>query len=1352
MNTQIRVITQDNNVVYLDLENDQPITANYQFKDIQDFKSTKGNHTYNFRIPSTANNNNFFNFYFKVTQYGNFDPKKKVKASILKNTFEVFDGYLQLTNVIRSNNKPTFYECVVFSSVSSIGQVLKGKYLNQFDWSAYVHAKSLTNVTQSFLGNLFSGDIIYSLYDYGSSPMYGGELEGRITDPDVPYNVNALRPQIKVKKVLDTIIEQSGFTYESTFFSDNESKLYVDVNNGGEGTNNLVWDYYKVFVEATGGQTLSANELKVDIVNNDIISQYYTNDASLYNTNTGVYSMPLSPFQFVLADCELTITTTASSSTSVDAPLTGKSISISLVKIGTSQSPETIVAESRPIRLTKWMQDLYGTGYRHVERIYFPEQLIEGDAGDYKFVLNIYGELTSTAQTGGTITISHGQTSFKPKTGFVSNRYLEDYNATQTFDLSYNFSNIKAIDFLTSLAKKFNLVIVPDDLNKSHLLIEPYKDWIGQGNDVDWSSKLDHSKDIQYKPTADLQSKELTFSDAESDDNLNSQFKKTTQRVYGSQIIDNDENDFAKNNEEVRTIFKPVITTYIPYTGIRYSVCYEGEGDSIKNTEGMRLSYYSGNRQSDIEGETITMTDGNSTTTPIVIDYFPLFQNYEDYEIDTDTKCLTFAGENTGSLNVPVSFNSAYSVYWRSYLDEIYSRDSRILIGHFNLTSADINQMQFNDIVFVHDSFYRINRVMNYSLVGDELTKVELIKVEVSNVLDADGNECLVEPIAYNNNFVIFANKESGALETPTQECCEAYGFEYNASNGGCWGKTKTPTDITLPAVQTFTPTGLNVSSTTGLYTFYNGVLNSGSDFSMINGTGNQVRPAPKNIKINGSRNVVKGQVNNSEIDGNSNVIEPYQISASFNDIDVNAKQEFRNVKIKGDHGFAIASNSEFKTSAKVDIITNEVENVSGRGRIISSAKILGQSKKLIGQDGDFDENTSSIQERLNNQANNFIRIPYPSLLRGEVKVQGSPNNVDYYDQFAEETYQIEVNNQSPQLNPITSISSISGKSNSTANFNNLDVNIKSALATMYTDSKGDLQPVCDGMFAIEIDQTTMPNMGNVNYNIEIDYTLIKDGLQSRSPFNPTDMTTATCKLWLDATDRSSFTFSSGDNITHWDDKANFFSGVQFSNFGTDYPEYTTIDGVNPAVYFENNDILRTTNSSVYGLPNNNNTQIFAVFKGDTRTNPSPPAGENIVGTSYFSSLNTYGLVRDASQNGAGGIGSTTFIQQPSGSTGYSASLTNISSTTLQAVNGFRNGSTQSIEDQDGNTASNTSAGTFVFANQMSIGGIRSTSTGNIINTWKGWICEIIMFDGVLNNTETQNVMNYLKGKWNTIG
>ena len=84
MATQIRVTTQDgSSIVYLDLSEAQPLTANFQFKDIQDFKSTKGNHTFNFRVPSTPKNNLFFKDYFDVNQFGNYNPKVKHLKSLM---------------------------------------------------------------------------------------------------------------------------------------------------------------------------------------------------------------------------------------------------------------------------------------------------------------------------------------------------------------------------------------------------------------------------------------------------------------------------------------------------------------------------------------------------------------------------------------------------------------------------------------------------------------------------------------------------------------------------------------------------------------------------------------------------------------------------------------------------------------------------------------------------------------------------------------------------------------------------------------------------------------------------------------------------------------------------------------------------------------------------------------------------------------------------------------------------------------------------------------------------------------------------------------------------------------------
>ena len=298
MATQIRVVTQDGEmIVLLDLSEEQPITANYQFKDIQDLGKNKGNHTYNFRVPSTPNNNLFFGDYFEVTQQGNYNPKMKVQATINVDTIDVFNGYLQLTNVIVKNEETTSYECVVFSSLSTLGQVLDGKYLSDFDWSYYDHPISINNVLSSMDRDITpfkDGDIVYSMYDYGTG-FHGGTMNS-ITEENQntgeALRIESLKPQIRANKVFRKILEESGFTYTSDFIDVEMNNLYVDLNAGSEGVGtNIIWGYYSVWIGNDITQNfpcISGSSYTLQFAGQS--NNSYTNIAGDFNEATGIYT------------------------------------------------------------------------------------------------------------------------------------------------------------------------------------------------------------------------------------------------------------------------------------------------------------------------------------------------------------------------------------------------------------------------------------------------------------------------------------------------------------------------------------------------------------------------------------------------------------------------------------------------------------------------------------------------------------------------------------------------------------------------------------------------------------------------------------------------------------------------------------------------------------------------------------------------------------------------------------------------------------------------------------------------------------------------------------------------------
>ena len=1322
MATQIRVIAQDDDrVVYLDVSEEQPLTANFQFKDIQSIDKNKGNHTYNFRLPSTPNNDLFFNQYFEVTQQGNFNPKLKAEATISKNTIDVFNGYLQLTNVICSDDVTHHYECVVFSSVSTLGQVLDGKFISEFDWSGLDHTLNLANVTSSFNQGLLSGDIVYSLYDYGASPMYGGDIDGSIiNDADNPLNVRTLKPQIRVKKLLQEILNQSGFTYESTFIDTTMSDLYVDLNSGGNGNNGLVTNYYDALVYADGTQTFTLTNGFHTIINTDTTSSLATNIAGLYNTTNGIYSPPAALFDIVEMDCQVVIKGQSSGS-GADAPGFETTFQIALV----NETTGDVIAQGGIQSIT---QDFDGVGYTGLEQAYFTAQIIEdfNSSDTYKFVVNVLDTTDATA----TYTIEESWIKFRPLSGFYSSGSGILYNATQSFFITQNVAKIKAIDFVTSLAKKFNLVIIPDEQQPTHLYISTYKDWIEQGNEVDWTSKLDTSKDVQLNPTTDLQAKSLTFTDADSKDGIGIEFKNQYGKTYGTYNLEND-NDFGKDKQEIKTIFQPTITSYIPNTAIRGCVCYEGEGEDINNPEGIRMSFYCGSVASDVSTESIFMTDGILTTTDIEVSSFPLFQNYNQQVFSTTTECLTFNGEISDS-SFPSPYLNAFFVYWQRFIEETYSKDARILTGTFFLSALDIMSMNFNDLILVKNTWFRLNKISNYPLTGSGSCSVELVKVERVNMVDDALVQCTSAP-AYTlvSGEVIFTNTDTGVVEATTQGCCEAFGYTYNSSR--CWNITDNPNDPEEPNTYGQEKIGNNNQNMFGIV---RGIQNTNSDFGEIIGVRNNIDKTSKNIRIKGSDNQVKPFVSNSSIQGNNNSLNPYSLNFDGLQVKVFSRQSFKSNSITGDYGITLGNGDTF-ISGGADSIYNEVGR-SGSGHFVKHCWTTAEEQINIGQYGEFTIGTGGNTPFIN-QANNLFRLQYPSMIAFEINVVGHDRG------------SVATRNQAYSFRKF---SGVINNTNNSANVSILNVTADSVKETSEFTSyafailpgNGSFQPVTggneyvnDGMFYFTIDTNGANKLNNVDWTIDFRYTLV--GLQNitRTPgtiiFSPTDI--SGCLLWVDAADVSTITESSGD-VSQWDDKSG--NNHHLTQSTASYQPTYSLSNFDPYIEFDGlNKVLGNTDANLINVSDSTNT-MFIVFKSDNTTTSS--SGQALVSVNYRG-RQYYGMNINSTTAGAGG---TAFMNKSAQD--YSCNNSTIASTTKQVVIGTRDGTDRIIYDQNGNTDTKTNSSD-TSQDMFSVGAAWETGRTPTAD-FRGKIYEIIVYDSVLSDAKRNQVLNYLQTKWNT--
>ena len=324
-------------------------------------------------------------------------------------------------------------------------------------------------------------------------------------------------------------------------------------------------------------------------------------------------------------------------------------------------------------------------------------------------------------------------------------------------------TDLKIIDWFRSILTKFRLVMVPTVADPNRFVVKPWKDYIATGQTFDWTYKLDQNKDIKMEPLFYEQDADITFSDQEDIDVTNKYQQDTFNQVYGlRQFVSG--NELISGTREITTEFAP--TPVSQAQGLfqidsQFIIpkFYE-QGDQIVVGHGhlrhdpiipvQRLLFWNGlqptttNAGSQSNQQitwyyTDNTTTKNSNQAPLVTPSG--FKRYPRASYLTDIPTVV----GTLNLNWRIQFpyfsypgapggigqtgQDVYQRYWKTYIDNVYSPQARKMTAYFNLNSEDMRLLTFDDIIFIKDTYWRIQKVFDAPLGEQATIKVELIKL-----------------------------------------------------------------------------------------------------------------------------------------------------------------------------------------------------------------------------------------------------------------------------------------------------------------------------------------------------------------------------------------------------------------------------------------------------------------------------------------------------------------------------------------------------------------------------------------------------------------------------------------------
>jgi len=1340
MASTLVAIDKDGNSFYLDVLQGQPITADFKFKDITDLK-TKGSHTYNFRLPSTPNNDSYFSTYFMVGSYcaddgtnGNFNPYFKAEAYLLQDTIEVFSGYLQLVNVFLRDGNSYEYEVILYSADVSLMDELKGVKMSDLDYSAYDHTPTVDNIHNSYATNsIANGDLVYSFFDYGTGMATSQSSEFFVPTttgfPFPQYNridIEHLRPQIRLSALLNRILEHKGYTYESQFFSGAlGSKIFCDINySGGDSlVSNTPESFYKVKANNTSSQIIEYGST-LNILNTPTENLDLSNS---FDPSTNIYSPPFGGVYQV----------------TVRATLNGQA-----GDMGTNS----------PARFGLYLK----TGANTYLLITYAGNEFNIGAGTTQTITSGFDtSVPIYLVNGGQLQLSSASNIVVRLITQTNNAYpvgdnIEITDASIQVDLiganitgaqiSINqlFGNLKAIDLFSSVIRKFNLTVIPDKTNSKHVFIEPYNDFMSASRGAkDWSKKIDFTKDVQIIPPSKISGRNALFKDTPSDDYVYQSILKSRSFTYGEYDY-NIGNEFSETTNNFTSVFSPTINYPIQDAGIYTSPIINIDEDGYKNVGGIRLSFYHGTQVVSNGLKYALFYDGDYLNNKQIVPYFSAFS-----EVGFQTSTTVFSvnwgctlSEQLGLWEQIPLFGLAYK-YWLSYIRTNFDKNARMLTAYMRLSASDIEDFQFNDVIHINGEDYIVNSIKGYNINSTSICKVELLKTYITfgsfppDYDPVSADNCPEVGTMYVSDGVVYDSFTQLSLN---ESCCSLFNQAYNGSigfffNNKCYldqqrrvRRVETPINNKVVGVEN----NFNFNQGGTIQGSRNQIVNGGRDIK-VNGNENVIRSAVSKVDITGDENIVFEKSTDVTIIGKGNMVRPASDNFTVNFQDVVYNNSLNNIRITGDYGLALNNNEV--------IVSTSEENQQGTSQtaenIIRTTTAGGRREAWVGQLGAF--TTYPVGTTYNGDlGTNCFRLPAKTLIKLTVTLQattgGSTNTLNTESWELVKEFKI-LSGTAPI---VLSSNQVSQRQTTAFSGATLDLHPTSNIPYLYNAY----------LLYMRLPFNTLVN--DTSYVIKTKYTSSVLSGTVTTNILPSDITGL--KLWLDSTNFGSFSFNStvgsGQPITQWNDLSGGANNL-LQNQSTYMPRWVSgagAGGGRPFVSFDGTTaFMFNTDVDLVGLASSNNTFIV-VFESQITTQET--YGQVLLGVNTITGTPRAGIsINNNSTFGGAGADSVSYYNENTTTNMFQCNIASAGVTDKKIVVGRRDGANLDIIDENENTDTYTTASNPTDAHYFTIGGRFNGSID--FAEFKGNVYEIICYDNKISDADRDKLIFYLKNKWN---
>ena len=513
----------------------------------------------------------------------------------------------------------------------------------------------------------------------------------------IPIEVQ--RPNIWVKKMIDLIFAQHGYRYQSTFFNSTEFERLV-LPYAGEAFP-YVSGENKCFVGASG--YVSDAAWTYNVIFNDTTSPFYNSDNGKMDTGTGVFTAASGYAGLYNLNVELNLAGTTDAS---EFTIEVKNSSGTLLKDTQGNSISEVVGIGSNIL------------FHSINR-----QVFLAQNGTLKVVV--------TANEGA-MELQAGTFQLNLTQRFsMLNQYIDMRTALPADTLQ--------IDLLADLQKMFNLYFYQSPLDPTLIYIEPFNEFYTSGV-VDWSQKSDEAQEMQITMGDPELRKQFTFAYRNGGEALAKSYQATWQEGYGCRIFDTD-NFYGVGEQRIETKCATVIPAQYR-TNIVLGRTFDVQDDGTLKTmkTGYRIAQYNYVQMTPApSGSTETWywvanfgTNISGWVSGNTLPYIGHVDNPYDPQQDLAfgmPKQIYWALPDGQGGYTPYTNNNLFNGYWKTYIEEIASKEAMTVQATFLLTVTDIASLDFRKPVYWHGVKWRLLEISDYRVGRNVMCRVTLRRI-----------------------------------------------------------------------------------------------------------------------------------------------------------------------------------------------------------------------------------------------------------------------------------------------------------------------------------------------------------------------------------------------------------------------------------------------------------------------------------------------------------------------------------------------------------------------------------------------------------------------------------------------